>query len=273
MCYHVTMKKLLLFTLFSCSGYRVTDEKPLPVDDAFLVNPPASSVQVPTTTITPATQSSTQASPPPVRGEQNLDASSTPNSTEPENPSEEDAGVTVIDEPSDSGVTVCDIKEWYTTNTTVSEHASDWFQFESTEGFSGDKCTYTGRIKWFYEDLSTLPGPTWWENDRQFDNPETVFTINFNIDGTVKDKQSDSTSDMIIGGDYFYESCGISGWPASAIEAELMLSSDYQFHLCLYDFPGNHPLKGFTGMFPGVWDDINGRPVLLAPLPQNVLLQ
>lgn len=144
--------------------------------------------------------------------------------------------------PADSN----NVGNWYTTNTPAP--MSEWFQLVTPNGFSSDGCTYTGKIRWYYERNG------WWISNRQFDMPATVLTISFNADGTVADSPTQP------GGAYSYQTCGEPGWPNNSQQASLMLGADYQFHECLrVGRSATHPPR-VGGMFKGQWQDDSDGP-------------
>lgn len=158
-----------------------------------------------------------------------------------------------------------DIRNWFTTNTTVVEYQNDWFQLITPDGFSEDGCTYTGKIQWFHEgEVDPSTNQVWWESDGLFSLPLTVFTIHFNPDGTVQDSVTGST--VKLGGGFSYESCGNPNWPDSNETANLMQGADYKFHECIRDDLDYHDIF-VAGFFAGFWNESTQSPQPVSAVP------
>lgn len=160
-----------------------------------------------------------------------------------------------------------DKTNWFTTNAGRLELRTHWFQLTDAGGFSTDGCTYVGRIKWYHPETDSL-GYTWYETGGLHDEPSTIFTINFTVDGAVADEILPSPAgDRVYPGTSFsYETC----YFADLVPPERYSTNDeYQLHGCIRDWAGGHALSG-VGLFRGVWDDNFSKPVLLAPLREQL---
>lgn len=154
-----------------------------------------------------------------------------------------------------------DKTNWFTTNTRHLELRSHWFQMIDADGFSSDRCTYVGHIKWYHPMTDQL-GYVWYESDGLFDNSTTVFTINFTDEGLVKF----DPRNVRVG--FSYETCH-QGFTEQEVAHNTygVNGNEYVLKQCIYD-KTNYNWLGGLGMFRGVWSDSFSKPILLAPVPE-----
>jgi hypothetical protein len=194
--------------------------------------------------------------------------SSVPDTTPPE-----DAGVPVVVDSGngDSGSSplpvVCnaptaftsDARNWFTTNRA---RVNEWFQLSTPEGFSADRCTYTGSVVWFRQGTDG-----YWESNGSYDHPLTTFVFQFNLDGTiVVDSvaptggypQGHTTGSNVdyVGG------CRVGLLPNNPLVYDL----DYKFHNCIVEGATSHDL--YLNVFAGSW--VTDHPAPVQPIiPPN----
>lgn len=172
----------------------------------------------------------------------------------------------------DTVVRECDTPEaigsdkdnWFTTNSGRVGLNSHWFQLIDADGFSNDGCTYVGQIKWYRPVVDQL-GYTWYESGGMYDEPATVFTINFTADGLVAAKNVPVGPGIYPGMDFSYETC-YPAFPNLIPQERYSSNAEYWLHGCIRDYTGGHTFIG-PGMFRGTWDDDFSKPILLSPLP------
>lgn len=162
---------------------------------------------------------------------------------------------------------VCDTPEaigsdkgnWFTTNTPTDEFRSHWFQLIDANGFV-DSCTYVGRIKWYHPEVDQL-NKTWYVSDGLYDNPLTVFTINFNADGSVGDTFRSDGARVYPGMNFSYETCYYYDmfYPPPHTNVE------YNLKYCMLWWVSSHAHR-VIGLFRGEWDDSFQKPILPEPV-------
>jgi hypothetical protein len=148
---------------------------------------------------------------------------------------------------------------WFTTNTLNTEFRSHWFQLIDADGFV-DSCTYMGRIKWYRPEVDQL-NKTWYVSDGLYDNPLTVFTVNFNADGSVADTFRSDGAVVYPGMNFSYETCDYydTFYPPPYTNVE------YNLKYCILLWSASHAFK-VVGLFRGEWDDSFQKPVLSEPV-------
>lgn len=152
-----------------------------------------------------------------------------------------------------------DQSNWFTTNTGNREFRSHWFQLIDANGFI-DSCTYVGRIKWYHPEVDQL-NKTWYVSDGLYDNPLTIFTINFNADGSVGDTFRSDGAVVYPGMNFSYETCNYydTFYPPPYTNVEFNLK------YCILLWSATHSFK-VVGLFRGEWDDSFQKPVLSEPV-------
>jgi len=154
--------------------------------------------------------------------------------------------VVMCDSPNAVGT---DVRNWFAT----SADATDWFQLVTFDGFSEDRCTYTGKIKWFYEGSYG-----YWESDRVYDSPTATFTIGFTTDGFVKGDYHEPTT-AYPNGYVVIQELTINNCYAGLGEGNpLTFDPTYRYYNCLTEGGGNHPFRLYV--FRGTW--VNDRPIM-----------
>lgn len=173
-----------------------------------------------------------------------------------------DAGVggTSSDIPDSSTVTCdspnaepTDVRNWFSSE-------FGWFQLITFDGFSADRCTYTGKIKWFYQ------GPDgYWESDRVYDSPESIFTIGFTTAGLVKGEYHEPTVSY-PNGYVVRQELSVRCYVGLSEGDPLRFDNTYRNYNCLTYGSGNHPRQ--TYVFRGEWVDTS--PMLVQQVyPRN----
>jgi hypothetical protein len=183
--------------------------------------------------------------------------------------SDSDGGIINPDPP----VRVCDTPKaigsdygnWFTTNTVNINLRINWFQLIDENGFI-DSCTYVGRIKWYHPEVDQL-NQTWYVSDGLWDDPTTIFTINFNTDGSVMDRVDYPS--IYPGAGYTvgnclraYEDPEWEGYGSISI-----LKPEYELKYCFRN-KTNYNWYGVVGLFRGTWDDSFQKPVLPKPVTE-----
>jgi len=136
-----------------------------------------------------------------------------------------------------------DSGNWFTTNIDNGE----WFQLVTVAGFSSDLCTYTGKIKWFYD----VGG--FWESDRAYDQPTTTFVFEFNVDGTMKTRIVHSPNypnGMYTQSNVSYRGSCITGLSEGD---PIVFNNDFRFHSCIERMYSGHAEHWFS-VFRGRWN-------------------
>lgn len=178
-----------------------------------------------------------------------------------------DAGVVIV-EPSDAGAAdsggsiprVCDSatalsndsRNWFTTYDGV-----EFFQLITPNGFSEDRCTYTGKIKWFYESTNGF-----WESDRIHDEPYTTFTMGFELNGDTKLVLRDisGTTYVTHSNMSFDGSCGPPGESEGVPSITITCGKEFRFYECFRTgAPNCHDF--WVNSFRAQWDENLQRPV------------
>jgi hypothetical protein len=181
-----------------------------------------------------------------------------------------DAGthtIVMCDSPNAVGT---DVRNWFVPSSPPSfptSYTENWFQLITFDGFSADRCVYTGKIKWYHEDQYG-----YWVSDREWDSPNTIFTIEFTTDGFVKGDYHAPTTDYPNG---YLTSLNVSvtGCYSDLPEDSLVpyraeLKYPYQYFVCLCSADFNHPFQ--YNVFRGTW--VNNRPTVtqqILPFPRG----
>lgn len=141
-----------------------------------------------------------------------------------------------------------DVRNWFVTN----RLSSDWFQLITANGFSTDRCTYTGKVKWFYE------GPDgYWESDREYDSPETIITLRFEQNGDTKVSIHSPIDGYPIGylntSNIEYETCAPACVAEGTCGDNTCSSSSYSQRVCFRPGGGYHCESFRVSAFRGEW--------------------
>lgn len=167
-----------------------------------------------------------------------------------------DASTVTCDSPS---AIPTDVRNWFVTN----GPSSNWFQLITADGFSADRCTYTGKVKWFYE------GPYgYWESDREYDSPDTIITLRFEQNGDTKVNIVAPSAGYPIGYVYpsnvEYETCMPScindtcgGFGGMVCQSSYI---DYAQKVCFFPGTGYNCWALRVSVFRGEWQ--SDRPVV-----------
>jgi hypothetical protein len=157
---------------------------------------------------------------------------------------------------------------WFTTNTLNTEFRSHWFQLIDAGGFT-DSCTYVGRIKW-YQPVTDQLGYVWYESNGLWDDPTTIFTINFTEGGAVADgdqlRPEPGASYSVGPCNRAYEDTEWEGYGSISI-----LRPEYELKYCFRN-KLNYNWGGVVGLFRGSWDDDFSKPILLEPLRETTFV-
>lgn len=155
-----------------------------------------------------------------------------------------------------------DVRNWFTLNNNVDE----WFQLITTDGFSVDRCTYTGKVKWFYQ------GPDgFWESNREYDSPETIITLPFEQNGDTKVNLISRPSGIFVnpypdfgGSNIEYQTCLL---PTILSFAHVCHDAPYLRQVCFY--PMMPDCRGYLrySAFRGEWQV--SRPVIVQTVYPN----
>lgn len=182
------------------------------------------------------------------------------------NTNDNDAGVVIV-EPSDAGAgdagtsvpLVCnsatalsnDARNWFTTVDGI-----DFFQLITPSGFSEDRCTYTGKIKWFYESPDGF-----WESNREHDQPYTTFTMEFELNGDTKVVHSDISGTMYAThSNMSWDTCGPPHESEGVPSITITCGHEWRFYECFRTgAPNCHDF--WVNSFRAQWDENLQRPV------------